>query len=60
MEILLTDEHWSLIRQSTPDDHSAPRDDPDDYLNDDAFRTAQVQDAREPLRPVEVLRKEHW
>jgi hypothetical protein len=57
MEIVLTDEDWDLIRQSL---HATirHREVTEDYLDDDAFRKAQVEAARETLRRVEALREQ--
>jgi hypothetical protein len=57
MEVLLTDEDWSLIRQSLRAT-IRHRETTDDYLDDHAFRAAQVEAAKETLRRVEALHEQ--
>lgn len=57
MEILLTEEDWTLIRQSLRAT-IRHRETTDDYLDNDALRAAQVEAARETLRRVEALREQ--
>jgi hypothetical protein len=57
MEISLTEDDWSLIRQSLRAT-IRHRQTTDDYLDDDRFRKAQVEAAEETLRCVEALRSQ--
>ena len=56
MEVLLTSEDWNLIIQSLRAT-IRHRQTTDDYL-EDAFRAAQVEEAKETLRRVEALREQ--
>lgn len=57
MEVLLTNGDWNLIFQSLRATIKH-RETTDDYLDDVAFRTAQVEEAKETLRRVEALREQ--
>jgi hypothetical protein len=57
MEILLTEEDWSLIRQSLLAT-IRHRETTDDYLDDHVLRAVQVEAAKETLRRVEALHRQ--
>ena len=57
VEILLTNEDWNLIRQSLIAT-IRHREVTSDYLDDDDFRSAQVEAARETLRRVDALHEQ--